>query len=112
MIRAQQKAYEDANPIESLLYEGGGAMLTGLIPGAQGATAARMAQLAARSPKAARAAAVAADTALYGAGTAESVRDIPRSIRDEALFAVPMYGGAEGVRLGVKKYRGRKGKKK
>lgn len=116
MIRAQQKAYEDANPIESLLYEGGGAMLTGLIPGAQGATAARMAQLAARSPKLARAAGVAADTALYGAGTAESVRDIPRSIRDEALFAVPMYGAAEGVRsgarFGVKKYRARKGKKR
>jgi hypothetical protein len=112
MVRAQQKAYEDANPIESLLYEGGGAMLTGLVPGAQGATAARMAQLAARSPKAARAAAVAADTALYGAGAAESVRDIPRSIRDEALFAVPMYGGAEGVRMGVNRYRARKGKKR
>jgi hypothetical protein len=112
MVRAQQKAYEDANPIESLLYEGGGAMLTGLVPGAQGATAARMAQLAARSPKAARAAAVAADTALYGAGSAESVRDIPRSIRDEALFAVPMYGGAEGVRAGVNRYRARKGKKR
>jgi hypothetical protein len=85
-------------------------MLTGFVPGAQGATAARMAQLAARSPKAARAASVAADTALYGAGTADSVRDIPRSVRDEALFAVPMYGGAEGVRLGVKRYRGRKKK--
>lgn len=112
MIRAQQQAYENANPVESLLYEGGGAMLTGLIPGAQGATAARMAQLAARSPKLARAAGVAADTALYGAGTAESVRDIPRSIRDEALFAVPMYGGAEGVRSGVNRYRVRKGRKK
>jgi hypothetical protein len=33
-------------------------------------------------------------------------------IRDEAVFAVPMYGAAEGVRFGVKKYRGRKGKKK
>jgi hypothetical protein len=112
MVRAQQKAYEDARPVESLLYEGGGAMLTGLIPGAQGATAARMAQLAARSPKLARAAGVAADTALYGAGTAESVRDIPRSIRDEALFAVPMYGAAEGVRSGVNRYRVRKGKKR
>jgi hypothetical protein len=112
MIRAQQKAYEDAHPIESLLYEGGGAMLTGLIPGAQGATAARMAQLAARSPKLARAAGVAADTALYGAGTAESIRDIPRSIRDEAIFAVPMYGAAEGIRSGVSRYRVRKGKKK
>lgn len=112
MIREQQRAYEDANPIESLLYEGGGAMLTGLVPGAQGVTAARMAQLAAKSPRAARAASVAADTALYGAGVADSVRDIPRSIRDEALFAVPMYGGAEGVRMGVKRYKSRKGKKK
>lgn len=110
MIRAQQKAYEDANPLESLAYEGGGAMLTGLIPGMQGATAARMAQIAARSPKLARAAAMAGETALYGAGTAESVRDIPRSIRDEALFAVPMYGGAEGVRYGVKRYKARKKK--
>jgi hypothetical protein len=110
LIRAQQRAYEEANPIESLLLEGGGAMLTGFVPGAQGATAARMAQLAARSPKAARAASVAADTALYGAGTADSVRDIPRSIRDEALFAVPMYGAAEGVRAGVKRYKRRKKK--
>lgn len=110
MIRAQQKAYEDANPLESLAYEGGGAMLTGLIPGMQGATAARVAQIAARSPKLARAAAMAGETALYGAGTAESVRDIPRSIRDEALFAVPMYGGAEGVRYGVKRYKARKKK--
>jgi hypothetical protein len=112
MIRAQQKAYEDAHPIENLLYEGGGAMLTGLIPGAQGATAARMAQIAARSPKAARAAAVAADAALYGAGAAESVRDIPRSIRDEAVLAVPMYGGVEGVSAGINRYRVRKGKKR
>jgi len=110
LVRAQQRAYEEANPIESLLLEGGGAMLTGFVPGAQGATAARMAQLAARSPKAARAASVAADTALYGAGTADSVRDIPRSIRDEALFAVPMYGAAEGVRAGVKRYKRRKKK--
>jgi hypothetical protein len=111
MVRAQQKAYEDANP-EAILYETGGAMLTGLIPGAQGATGARLAQLAARYPKLARAGSVAADTALYGAGTAESVRDIPRSIRDEALSAVPMYGAAEGVRAGVNRYRVRKGKKR
>jgi hypothetical protein len=112
MIRAQQKAYEDAHPIENLLYEGGGAMLTSLVPGMQGATAARMAQIAARSPKAARAAAVAADAALYGAGAAESVRDIPRSIRDEAVLAVPMYGGVEGVSAGINRYRVRKGKKR
>jgi hypothetical protein len=112
MIRSQQKAYEDAHPIENLLYEGGGAMLTSLVPGMQGATAARMAQIAARSPKAARAAAVAADAALYGAGAAESVRDIPRSIRDEAVLAVPMYGGVEGVSAGINRYRVRKGKKR
>lgn len=111
-IRAQQQAYEDANLLESLALEGGGAMLTGFIPGGQGAAAARMAQLASRYPKAMRAANVAADTALYGAGSADSMSDIPRSIRDEAVFAVPMYGGAEGVRYAVKRRKARKGKKK
>jgi hypothetical protein len=109
-VRRQQTAYEEANPYESLGYEMGGAMLTGLIPGAQGATGAKLATLASRYPRAARAAAVAADTAAYGAGSAESIRDIPRSIRDEALFAVPMYAGAEGVRAGVNRYRGRRKK--
>jgi hypothetical protein len=107
-IRAQQKAYEEANPLESLAYEGGGALATGLIPGMQGATGARLASLAARAPRAARAAAVAGETALYGAGAADSVRDIPRSIRDEAIFAVPMYGAAEAGRAGIGRFRARR----
>jgi len=107
-IRAQQQAYENANPLESLAFEGAGAVATGFIPGMQGATGAKLASLAARAPRAARAAAVAGETALYGAGAADSVRDIPRSIRDEALFAVPMYGTAEGARYGVGRYRARR----
>lgn len=91
-IRAQQAAYEEANPMESLAYEMGGSMLPAFIPGAQGATGARLAMLASKYPRAARLAPVLAESAAYGIGAADSMRDIPRSVVEEGLPSLAMYG--------------------
>lgn len=69
-----------------------------MTPGAQGATGARLAQLAAKYPMRSALARGAADAAVYGAGVSEDIRGIPRSIADEAVFALPMYAGAEMLR--------------
>jgi len=107
-IRAQQAAYEESSPLESLAYEMGGSLLPAFIPGGQGVTAARLGSLGARAASLAakgagmnrkqkalmvrRAAPVAAGAVAYGAGSADSVRDIPRSVRDEALVGLGLYG--------------------
>jgi hypothetical protein len=91
-IRAQQKAYEDANPYESAGLEIGGALLPALLPGAQGLAGARMASLAAKAPRAARIAPVVGEAALYGVGAADSMADIPRSVASEGAQALAMYG--------------------
>jgi len=91
-IRAQQKAYEDANMAESLGLEIGGAFLPAMLPGGQGLAAARMASLAAKAPRAAAIAPVVGEAALYGAGAADSMADIPRSIGEELLFGLGVYG--------------------
>jgi hypothetical protein len=112
-IRAQQAAYEKGNPIESLAYEMGGSMLPALVPGGQVATAGRMASLAARAPRTAmavrRAAPVVGSAALYGAGAADSMRDIPRSMAEEAAFGLGMYGAgnlaARPAKAGYRKVR-------
>jgi hypothetical protein len=112
-IRAQQTAYEENNPVESLAYEMGGSMLPAFVPGGQAVTAARMASLAARAPRAAmavrRAAPVAGSAALYGAGAADNVRDIPRSMAEEAAFGLGMYGAgnlaARPAKAGYRKAR-------
>lgn len=118
-IRAQQAAYEQANPLESVGYEMGGAFLPALIPGAQGATAARMASLAAKAPGAARVASFAvrnpraaelarigAESAAYGVGAADSMRDAPSSIGEEAAFGYGMYGAPRALRAGYRRVRG------
>jgi hypothetical protein len=112
-IRAQQAAYEKNSPLESLAYEMGGSMLPALVPGGQVATAGRMASLAARAPRTAmavrRAAPVAGSAALYGAGAADSMRDIPRSMGEEAAFGLGLYGAgrfaAKPVKAGYRKVR-------
>jgi hypothetical protein len=112
-IRKQQAAYENNNPLESLAYEMGGSMLPALVPGGQVATAGRMASLAARAPRTAmavrRAAPVAGSAALYGAGAADSMRDIPRSMAEEAAFGLGLYGAgrfaAKPVKAGYRKVR-------
>lgn len=112
-IRSQQAAYEDANPMESLAYEMGGSLLPALVPGGQAATAGRMASLAARAPRTAMAvrqvAPIVRDAALYGAGSADSIRGVPRSVGEEAAFGLGMYGAgnlaARPVKAGYRKVR-------
>lgn len=114
-IRAQQAAYEEANPLESVGYEMGGAFLPALIPGAQGATAARVASLAAKAPGAARVASFAvrnpraaelarigAESAAYGVGAADSMRQAPASVGEEAAFGYGMYGAPRAARAGYR----------
>jgi hypothetical protein len=98
-IRAQQAAYEAANPKESALFEIGGAMLPGLLPGGQGLAATRVAALAGKAPRLARiapaiggAVPVLGEAALYGVGAADSMADIPRSVLSEGAQALGMYG--------------------
>jgi hypothetical protein len=98
----------------------GGSMLPALVPGGQAATAgrlgslgARAATLAAKAPRTAmvvrQAAPVAAGAAAYGAGAADSMRDTPRSVGEEALFGLGLYGAgrfaAKPVKAGYRKVR-------
>jgi len=106
-IRAQQKAYEDANKAESFGLEMAGGLLPALLPGGQGLAATRMAALAAKSPLAARIAPVIGEAGLYGVGAADSMADIPRSVGEEMLFGLGMYGAGAALgpplkKLGVK----------
>ena len=124
-IRKQQAAYEKSSPLESLAYEMGGSMLPAFIPGGQGVTAARLGSLGARAASLAakgagmnrtqkalairRAAPVVAGSVAYGAGSADSMRDIPRSVGDEALVGLGLYGAgrfaAKPVKAGYRKVR-------
>jgi hypothetical protein len=109
-IRIQQKAYEDANPIESLAFEGAGSIVPAFIPGGQVAAAGRLGSLAAKTPMAVRRIApVAAGAAAYGAGSANSMRDIPRSMAEEAAVGLGLYGAgslaARPVKAGYRKVR-------
>jgi hypothetical protein len=113
-IRAQQAAYEAANPYESVAYEIGGALLPALLPGGQGVAAARVASLASQTPRLARiapaiggAVPVLGEAALYGVGAADSMADIPRSVLSEGAQALAMYGAGAAAapplkKLGVK----------
>jgi hypothetical protein len=107
-IRAQQAAYEAANPKESALFEIGGAMLPGLLPGGQGLAATRVAALAAKAPRlAARIAPVVGQTALYSVGTADDTTDVPSSVASDVGQGLVEYGigavaGPPLKRLGVK----------
>ena len=102
-IRAQQAAYEEANAPESLGLEIGGAFLPALLPGAQGLAGARMAALAAKAPRAAAALPVAGEAALYGVGAADSMADTPRSVAEEMLFGLGVYGAGAAAAPHAKK---------
>lgn len=88
-IRREMKAYEDANPYEALGYEAAGSIVPGLIPGVG---TARMAQLAARAPRLAKYAPEIAMGAAYGAGEAEGMADLPRSMVEEGILGGLTYG--------------------
>ena len=107
-IRAQQAAYEAANPYESAGLEIGGALLPALLPGGQGLAAARVASLAAKAPRlAARIAPVVGQTALYSVGAADDTTDVPSSVASDVGQGLVEYGigavaGPPLKRLGVK----------
>jgi len=107
-IRAQQQAYEEANPLKSVGYEMAGAVLPALIPGGQGASAGRIASLAAKYPRAASLGTVLGESALYGAGSANSMRDIPRAMGEEAAFGFGMYGAGEAGKKAYQKFKARR----
>lgn len=117
-IRKEQEAYQEANPEESLVYEMGGTLLPSFVLPGGGTAAAEAslalragnvaARIAAKSPFLAKAANTAAryvapisreitQGALYGAGVADDIRDIPRSIRDNIIQGMMMYGSLEGA---------------
>ena len=105
-IRAAQAQYAEANPKAAMALEGAGilgsAMLTPELAAARGLGA-----LLRVAPRASKFVAGGIDDALqgalYAAGQAENVQDIPRSIREEAPINAAFYGGASGVGYGAKK---------
>lgn len=105
-IRAAQAQYAEANPKAAMALEGAGilgsAMLTPELAAARGLGA-----LSRMAPRASKFVAGGIDDALqgalYAAGQAENVQDIPRSIREEAPINAAFYGGASGVGYGAKK---------
>lgn len=105
-IRAAQAQYAEANPKAAMALEGAGilgsAMLTPELAAAKGLGA-----LSRVAPRASKFVAGGIDDALqgalYAAGQAENVQDIPRSIREEAPINAAFYGGASGLGYGAKK---------
>jgi hypothetical protein len=88
-IRREMKAYEEANPYEALGYEAAGSILPSLTPIGGGA---RLAQLAAKAPRLAKYAPEIAMGAAYGAGEAEGMADLPRSMVEEGILGGLTYG--------------------
>lgn len=105
-IRAAQAQYAEASPKAAMALEGAGilgsAMLTPELAAARGLGA-----LSRVAPRASKFVAGGIDDALqgalYAAGQAENVQDIPRSIREEAPINAAFYGGASGLGYGAKK---------
>jgi len=115
-IRDEMRQYEEAHPYEALAYEAGGMLVPAVIPGGQGASAARLAALAARNPRLTQAGLAVGQGALYGAGTADSVADIPRSMAEEGVLGGVGYGvmgvAGKGLKKGAKAVRRRRRAKK
>ncbi len=95
--------YSTDMPGEAASLEIAGAVLPSLIPGTQGVTGPRLAQLAARYPGRAGAARVGAESIAYGVGSADRPADIPRSVVEEGLIGAGMYGGIRAAGAGARK---------
>ena len=125
-IRAEQRAYEEAHPLEALAFEAGGMLLPSVAlafaPGGQIASGARLAALADKYPRAAQAAyrgaqrlgptgaaaiPVAGGATAYGVGAADTMGDIPRSVAEEMAFGLGVYGAVPGGRAVYRRARGR-----
>jgi hypothetical protein len=95
-IRMMQERYGEANPKTAMALEGAGMIGSSLLmPELAGA------RVFANAPRAARFLAGAADDlgqgALYAAGQARTMRDVPRTIREEAPINAAFYGGMSGA---------------
>ena len=95
-IRMLQERYGEANPKTAMALEG-----AGMIGGSMLAPSLGGARALASAPRAARFLAGAADDvgqgAVYAAGQARTMRDIPRTIREEAPINAAFYAGASGA---------------
>lgn len=113
-IRDEMRRYEEAHPYEALAYEAGGMLVPAVIPGGQGASATRLAALAARNPRLTQAGLAVGQGALYGAGTADSVADIPRSMAEEGVLGGVGYGvmnvAGKGLKKAIRRRRAKKGR--
>jgi hypothetical protein len=100
-IRMMQERYGKANPKMAMALEG-----AGMIGGSMLAPSLGGARILASAPRAARFLAHGADDlgqgALYAAGQARTMRDIPRTIREEAPINAAFYLGARGAGAGGK----------
>jgi hypothetical protein len=105
-IRMLQERYGEANPKTAMALEA-----AGMIGGSLAAPSLGGARALASAPRAARLLAGAADdlgqSALYAAGQAKTMRDVPRTIREEAPSNAAFYFGASGAG-GAGKYAARK----
>ena len=95
-IRMLQERYGEANPKTAMALEA-----AGMIGGSLAAPSLGGARALASAPRAARFLAGAADDlgqgALYAAGQAKTMRDVPRTIREEAPINAAFYGGMSGA---------------
>ncbi len=95
-IRMLQDRYGEANPKTAMALEA-----AGMIGGSLAAPSLGGARALASAPRAARFLAGAADDlgqgALYAAGQAKTMRDVPRTIREEAPINAAFYGGMSGA---------------
>jgi hypothetical protein len=95
-IRRLQERYALANPNTALALEGAGMIGGSMLAPSLGAT-----RMVANAPRLARFGAGAVDDlaqgAAYAAGQAKTMRDIPRTIREEAPINAAFYGGMSGA---------------
>ena len=95
-IRMLQERYGEANPKTAMALEA-----AGMIGGSLAVPSLGGARALASAPRAARFLAGAADDlgqgALYAAGQAKTMRDVPRTIREEAPINAAFYGGMSGA---------------
>lgn len=95
-IRMLQERYARQNPKMALALEGAGMIGGSMLAPSLGAT-----RMVANAPRLARFGAGAVDDlaqgAAYAAGQAKTMRDIPRTIREEAPINAAFYGGMSGA---------------
>jgi hypothetical protein len=95
-IRRLQERYALDNPNTAMALEGAGMIGGSMLAPSLGAT-----RVVANAPRLARFAAGAVDDlaqgAAYAAGQAKTMRDIPRTIREEAPINAAFYGGMSGA---------------